>query len=313
MSTSSVLSIIQKEFSRYSALLTIGGGVFGNICILILFSRRWKNSCALCLLCAAVFNGLNIIVNSWSRLYATFAPDITNFNVDLCRLRFYSGHVWSQIGRYMVCLACIDRYFLITNNIRFRIINRPVVIQSIVGGIVVFWHIVGIHVAILTKIENGLCSQFGIYNIIYFIYTIIVVSFIPPLLMVIFGVRGYLSMKRMHARVQPLDNVVASNNGDTVANRRDRDLLRMVLVESAVYVATNAFFPFINLEIGITNYMGLQKSPLYRQIEVFLSNLGSVLVYFNNAVPFYTYLAASKTFRKDVKELFTKFWHRLIG
>ncbi|CAF1382975.1 unnamed protein product [Adineta steineri] len=313
MSTSAALSIIQNEFSRYASLLTIVGGVFGNICILILFSRRWKNSCALCLLCAAIFNGLNIIVNVWSRLYATFGPDMTNLNVDLCKLRYYSGHVWSQIGRYMVCLACIDRYFLVANNIRFRIINRPVVIRSIIGGIIVFWHIVGIHVVILTKIENGFCSQFGVYNLIYFVYTLIVVSFIPPLLMVVFGVRGYRVMKRLHARIQPLGHTAAGNNGDTIVNRRDRELLYMVLVESAVYVSTNVLFPLINLEIGITNYMGRQKSPLYSQIELFLLNLGSVFIYFNNAVPFYTYLMASKTFRKDVKELFTKFWHRLVG
>lgn len=313
MSTSRVLSVIQNELSRYSSLLTIIGGVFGNVCILILFRRRWQNSCALCLLCAAVFNSLNIIVNVWSRAYATFGPDITNLNLDLCKLRFYSGHAWSQIGRYMVCLACIDRYFLIANNNRFQIISRPVVIRSIVGGVVVFWHVVGIHVVILTKIENGLCGQYGLYSLIYFIYTLTVASFLPALLMMVFGLLAYRSMKRLRARVRPLGTLTAGNNGDTIVNRRERELLNMVLVESAVYVSTNFLFPMINLEMGTTNYIGLQKSPLYRQIEYFLFNLGSVLIYFNNAVPFYTYLVASKTFRKDTKELFTRFWHRLIG
>jgi hypothetical protein len=213
----------------------------------------------------------------------------------------------------MVCLASTDRYFLITNDTRFQILSRPVVIRSIIGGIIVFWHVVGIHVAILTTIENSLCSQFGVYNLIYFVYTLIVVSFIPPLLMVVFGVRSYRNLRRLHARVQPLNNVVAGNNGGPIVNRRDRELLSMVIVESAVYVSTNLLFPLISLEIGTTNYIGLQKSPLYRQIEFFLLNIGSVLIYFNNAVPFYTYLVASNTFRKDVKELFTELWHRLIG
>lgn len=313
MSTSSMLSIIQNEFSRHASLLTIVGGVFGNICILILFSQRWKNSCALCLSCAAVFNALNIVVNVWSRLGATFGPDMTNLNMDLCKLRFYSGHAWSRIGRYMVCVASVDRYLLVANNIRFQIISRPVVIRSIIGCIVVFWHVVGIHVAALTTIENDFCSQFGVYNLIYFIYTLIVVSFIPPLLMVVFGVLAYRRMKHLHARVQPLGGVAAGNNGGAIVNRRDRELLYMVLVESAVYVSTNVLFPLINLEIGVTNYIGLQKSPLYRQIEFFLLNIGSVFIYFNNAFPFYTYLVASTTFRKDSKKLFTKLWRRPIG
>ena len=312
MSTSGVLSIIQTEFSRYSSLLTIVGGVFGNVCILILFSRRWQNSCGLCLLCAAVFNSLNLIVNVWSRVSATFGPDVTSLNVDLCKLRFYSGHVWSQVGRYMVGFACIDRYLLSANNARFQIISQPVVIRCIIGGIVVFWHVAGIHVVVLTKIENGLCGQYGVYTLIYFVYTLIVASFIPLLLMMVFGLLAYRSMKRLHARIRPIGNLAAGNNDDTIVNRRDRDLLNMVLAESAVYVSTNFLFPMINLEIATTNHIGLQKSPLYQQIENFLFSLGSVLIYFNNAVPFYTYLAASKTFRKDTKVLFGKLWHRLI-
>ncbi len=137
MSTSTVLSIVQPQFIRYSTLVIIIGSIFGNGCILILFSRHWKNACALCLVYAALFNCLNIIVNLWSKVYGSFASDSLKYIIDLCILRIYIGHTWSQIGRHMVCLAGIYRYILITNNTRFRIISRPIVIRSIIGGMII--------------------------------------------------------------------------------------------------------------------------------------------------------------------------------
>lgn len=308
MSKSSVLSNVLKEINLYGSLLIIIGGIVGNISILILFRPRWKNSCALCLLCAAIFNGLNIIVNVWSRFVGTISIDPTYINLHLCQLQYYSGHVWSQIGRYMVCLACLDRYFLVKNNLHFQIISRPVVIRSIIGFIAIFWHITSIHIVILTKIENGFCGQFGIYKLIYFIYVLILASIIPPVLMAIFSLSAYFHMKTFHLRIQPS----GGNNNSIVMQRKDRELLKMVLVESIVYILTSILYPVISLEVSITNYMAIQKSLLHQQYENFFFNLGIISIYFNNLIPFYTYLFASKTFRKGTKELLIKLWHRLI-
>jgi hypothetical protein len=231
--------------------------------------------------------------------------------MDFCRLRFYSGHVWSQIARYMIVLACINRYILTTNNVRLQVITRPVVMRSIVASVVIFWHVASIHLLVLTLIKNERCGQFDVYGFVYIIYSVIFLCFIPSSLMIFFGYLAFHNLKRLHRHIQPIGHSTGDNGGNNTIHRRDQDLLLMVLVEGAVYVIVKFPYPIIFLENEGTSYMGINKSQLYLQIEN-LSTVGIALLYFNNAVPFYTYFATSRAFRKDVKELFTIWKPRLI-
>jgi hypothetical protein len=65
-------------------------------------------------------------------------------------------------------------------------------------------------------------------------------------------------MKRLHAHVRPLVNLFAGNNGDTIVHRREQELLRMVLIEGAVYLTTNVPYPMISLGIGMIDYIRLK-------------------------------------------------------
>ncbi len=65
-------------------------------------------------------------------------------------------------------------------------------------------------------------------------------------------------MKRLHARVRPLGNLSAGNNGDTIVHRRERELLRMVLIEGAVYLTTNFPYLMISFGMGMIDYIRLE-------------------------------------------------------
>jgi hypothetical protein len=129
--------------------------------------------------------------------------------------------------------------------------------------------------------------------------------------MIICAFLTYRNMKRLHARVQPIGNTIAGSRGNITIHRRDRELLSMVLAEVVIYVATTFMYPFIIIEISVTTYMGIRKSVTYLQVESFISNLGTIFIYINSAVPFYTYFAVSRPFRKEVKQVFTK-WMRQV-
>lgn len=89
-------------------------------------------------------------------------------------------------------------------------------------------------------------------------------------------------------------------------------MLTMVLTEVIVYVVTLFIYPFIVFEVAVTNYMGINKSIEYIQIENFIFIIEIFLVYLNCASPFYTYLVDSKAFRTDFSELLTKCRYRTV-
>ncbi|CAF4247394.1 unnamed protein product, partial [Adineta steineri] len=219
-------------------------------------------------------------------------------------------HIWNQTGRYLTVLACIDRYIWTANNAHARLINRPSTSRCLTIILFLFWHIFSIHIAVLVTIANGICSSFGVYYVIYQVYAATFLGLLPPILMSIFGFLAYHNMKKLHLRVRPI-----GNNGDDniITHRRDRDLLLMVLTEVVIYVVTAIPYPFIVLEVAVTNYMGVIKSSQRVEIENFLNSIALTLFSITYGSRFYTYFAVSKAFRKDCKILFIKWKNHVLG
>jgi hypothetical protein len=147
---------------------------------------------------------------------------------------------------------------------------------------------------------------------VYTFYLFVFFNLIPPTAMAIFGSLAYLNMRRLHSRVQPVQNVIAGNQRGRHRNGRiqryDRELLSMLLAEVIVYVVTTLLYPFILLETSITNLMAVDKSRQQIQIETFILFVASYLVTLNHAAPFYIYFLTSQAFCRDVKQLVNKSW-----
>jgi hypothetical protein len=280
-------------------------GVIGNIFVVILFSRRRQNSCAMYLSGSAVFNTVGMMILIPLSIYRIYYPDPTSYSLVLCKLRYYFSHVSGQTARYLMTFACIDRFILTTNNPRLLVMHYPKVSRKIMSITIIFYHIFLIHLAIFTTIHNGQCGQFGVYYLLYQIHVLIFFSLIPLILMSVFGYWTYHNMRRLHARIR-----LAKTSVNITVHRRDRDLLTMVLAEVLIYAATIFWYPFVLLEIGITTYLGVNKTIEHIQIESLLSTIATLFIYINSAIAFYLYLIVSKQFRKDFHHLITPWRNR---
>jgi hypothetical protein len=153
----------------------------------------------------------------------------------------------------------------------------------------------------MITVVNGQCTTFAVYSIIYTVYTIIFVGLIPSIPSTIFGYLSYRNLRQLQNRVQPV--VQNTINANTSIQRRDRDLLIIVIAEVLVYVVTTALFPLILLEMLIREYVMPNESFQYLQIEIFIVNIAVFLLFVNCAAPFYTYLISSKSFHREFKQL----------
>ncbi|UJR19484.1 hypothetical protein I4U23_022613 [Adineta vaga] len=157
---------------------------------------------------------------------------------------------------------------------------------------------------IFSKVENGVCGQFGAELAWYNAYAISTIGIIPLLLTTTFGALAHLNIKRSRIRIIPLGNVPVVGRTQTGLRRRDRELLKMVLGEVFVHFLTNILYPIIIIEIVATSYMNAEKSILRLQIKNLLLLIARILFYMSNASPFYIFYAVSETFRENFEKRF---------
>ncbi len=161
----------------------------------------------------------------------------------------------------------------------------------------------------MITVVNGQCTTYGVYSTIYSVYTIISVSLIPTITSAIFGYLSYRNLRQIKKRVQHVGQNTVNGNNDI--QRRDRDLLIIVIAELAVYVLTTALIAFILIEMLISEYVMPNKSLQYLLIEIFIANIAVFLLFVNRAAPFYTYLISSKSFRRDFKQIIKNSYWKL--
>ncbi|CAF1415333.1 unnamed protein product [Adineta steineri] len=129
----------------------------------------------------------------------------------------------------------------------------------------------------------------------------------------VYGTLAFRNMRRLHTRVRPISN--SNNEYPAVGriHRADRHLLIMTVSEAVVCVVSTSIYPIVYMETAVTGFIGINKSPERIQIESFMINFGSFLLYFNNAAPFYTYLIVSSAFRQHIKQYMMKLTSPFTG
>jgi hypothetical protein len=208
----------------------------------------------------------------------------------------------------MLILACIDRFLITSRRVSFRAFSTPKRANYLVFFTSIFWLLSAIHIPITRTVINGQCT-YGVYSTIYSIYSILFVGLIPTIISAMFGYLTYHNMKQINVRVHPV--VQDTTNGNIFIQRRDRDLLIIIIAEVVTYVVTTALFPLIQLEMLITQYVIPNKSVQYLQIERFILSIAYFLLLINSPAPFYTYLISSKSFRRAVKQLIINTYRKI--
>jgi hypothetical protein len=119
--------------------------------------------------------------------------------------------------------------------------------------------------------------------------------------MSLFGFLTLRNMKRLRARVLPLNGIFTAASEQR--KRRDIDLLKMILTEVMVYIMLTSAYPLVFLYTTITANI-TNKSATRLQIESFISFMSNAfLQYLNSGSCFFICMATSRIFRSEVKKL----------
>jgi len=238
-----------------------------------------------------------------------FYDDGTIGALILCKISAYASGIIGEVARIMLLFACIDRYMITSDQARFRALSTPKRAKYLIVFSIFFWVITAIHIPIMSTIVNGQCTKTGIYAIFFSVYSIMFVDLIPLITLIVLGYLTYRNMRQLRNRIQPMAQDMTNTNNSV--QRRDRDLLIIVISEVFVYVITTSLLPLIQLEMLITQYAMPNKSFQYLQAETFTYNISLLLLFIFSAAPFYTYLISSKSFRRDFKQLIINTYWKL--
>jgi hypothetical protein len=221
------------------------------------------------------------------------------------------------MARCCLGMACVNRFAISSPNVNIRAFGRPCIARYIIAIIIIIWLILPVHLIIFNTIQNGRCLMPGLYPYYFTAYAIIVVTIIPPSMMIIFSILAARNIRRIRQRVH--SQPVAQNNTiniHTPTNRHvgvrlkqyDYQLLKMLCVDVAIYCISAIPSPIYYIYAAITlKSTKSAEQVAWQNFFYFLSY--QVLLYIAASTSLYTNLLVSKTFR----DAFRSFFNRCIS
>ena len=303
----SSLEIVQEKMTRYGMTTYLVLGNIGLLLNMVFFSQKMhrQNPCSLYLLASTICRLTSLNISLIPIIYALDHPDQRNTSLIFCKLQYYFRHVPNQMMRSFIILACVDRYALCSIRPRIRSFSQYWVAIRLIPAIVVMWLLVTLYIPLLQSIERGKCGMHDtVFAFIYTIYNVITTGLVPPTTMTIFSVLVVLSLTRIRARVQP--------TASGVVRKRDRDLIRMSLIEVIVYLITTTPYSIVVVYLFATRTAS--KGLDQQKLESFISYLAqSFLLHLNNALPFWIFLSTLPSFRLEFKSLVMHAFGKVTG
>ncbi|CAF1205952.1 unnamed protein product [Adineta steineri] len=303
------LSFTQDILTRYGMTTYFAFGNIGLFFNLNIFSRsiHRRNPGSLYILSMTICNFFCLNFGIIPFIYALNHPDPVTTSLIMCKLQFYLRHTPYQMMRSFMILSCFNRYISSHVQHRFQNFNQYQITIRCIIIVIIFWLLVCIFIPILLSIEANTCGMFiDSYALLYSIYILIFAGILPPLVMIICSFLIIKNLKKIRSRVQPL----AVTSKMNLIRKRDRDYIRMLLVEIMVYVLLT--FPY-TLSVFYTTVDQLGSSEYeYEQWEIFLIYFTrSFLLYLNSSLSFWIYIIMSKSFRNEFHDLLLK-WYLIL-
>jgi len=231
---SRLTAISLSAMNRYGLLFLFITGILGNSLNVYVFSRTHfrQNFCVLCLLISSCLNLITVIFGVLIRSLISYNIDWTYNSPILCKLRYYFIYVSKSASLWLIVFACIDRYLSSSLNILHRQWMTRKKINRIIFSILLLCLVSYTEVFYCMEasfITNGFCmirdqmclfidtTSFLIFN-----------SFLPPSLMLGFGIAMLMNIKHSRQRVGDIQTSIKPINK---INRRDKQLISMLLVQ----------------------------------------------------------------------------------
>ena len=251
------LAQIQRNFYRIGGPILMVIGAVSCVLNLMVFTRKnlRKTPCSIYLV---AFNASNFFFIFIIILLATLANGYNinpaSYNSSFCRFRTYVTFVLEVLGPSYLILASVDRVLLTSPNALTRQRSTPRLAYTCIIIATVFWTLMHLHAAIVTDIVQirpgvSLCFfQLGMHLTVMTYYSLIIKGILIPLLMLIFGL---WSVKNVRG-VRQITSVSVVSGFSTAITRRthtnhskDRQLLRILLMDITVYVIFNGMIAIV--------------------------------------------------------------------
>ncbi|CAF1147311.1 unnamed protein product [Rotaria magnacalcarata] len=312
MGSSSIIPTIvymQQQLTRYACSVWLIFGIPGCLLNVILLSRRQMRGTSCCnyFLGASTIMIISLSLGCGSLLYTLNNPDPATTIRAFCKLRMYILQSTFMMSRWMITIACVDRYASSSSNAGRRRFAHVRIARRVVIIIICIWLLLPLHTLIFYEIRpgGGVCGI--IYNraaaLYHSSYTIITGGVFPLTIMLtcILLIRRNLTVKRnllekSKTECSSFQHIVTNVR---IQRTRDQQALAMLLTQVTVYcfVQTPQFSYTLYAAIAsnVTN-----KSPERLAIERFAFFLAELCVYLFPVTAFYLYILVSRSFRAEL-------------
>jgi hypothetical protein len=295
------------------------GGV-GLIFNILVFSRPSlrKEPCSLFFLCTTCFNLFVVFVIMPVRMFSNgFNIDMTDYNLGICKVEYFAFRAGRTIPCWLTALACIDRYLQSSARASIRRISSLKTAKMAIGitSVVIilsYSHTLAYYEINKTtdQFNNSVPScngQKGIYRTFSAFWYLIMYSFFPSFLMLLFGFLA-LSNIRQHRQVATIPT------GTNQTSRRTNTQLGRMLI-AQVLVIIIATFPFSVCQLYSSFTANLTKNSLRIAQENLATVIANALTYFAHSSGFYLYTLTGTIFRKEFLKIIGRYLHlnRNIG
>jgi hypothetical protein len=256
-------------------------------------------------LASAFTNLIALNVSIISSLYIEAQPWETT--IIYCKLRGYIMNASLQMSRYLIMIACFDRYALCSTNAYLRRFCRvDVARRYVIPCIILIWLIIPLYVPIYTTVQKNTCVLIGVADFFNTIYGIVLIGIVPPVVMFIFSLLIFHNLKLRQRRQQIHPSIIGNANLLMNKNRRaqikDQQVLAMLLIQVLAYGVSSTPYTIIRLYLVLTNDNESTTS--------FILFITDMLHFICPFVSFYLFILVSHLYRKEMRLILLSIYHR---
>ena len=317
-----------SQLNRYFGILIILFGLLGNIANILVLSQRAlrSNPCAWLFLVSSIANAIGLFTSISTRVFSTWAIDLTTTNPFLCKLRAFIAFDSTTVGFWLIALATVDRWLLSSINVNRRHRSTLKAVQRCTILIVVLSTVIQAPIpycfeanltntALKCDLKTQLCGLIADLS-----FALITILF-PLLVMVTFGLMTISNIRQVQSRLRPLNVTMAGTithkvlpvaTGQQYQRKKiDRQLLIMLCVQVVLIILFTLPLAMMRLYLRITTH--IPKAALQRTTETFIFNLFLLFYYMTCGMPFYiNTLSGGRVFRKALFSMVRMFCQRIM-
>lgn len=241
-------------------------------------------------------------ISGATTMYSSYYEIPINYIPAFCKLWYYILQATSIMYRWMLAIACIDRYALSSTNPYLRSWAQMKYAYRIIVGNLIVSIIFPIHILVMYDARGRNCGVFNnspgsLYNAII---AIINTGIIPVVIMITFTWLIRKNLKQRQERRQMWANQQSADNREEQTQRkRDQQALTMLFVQISAFIILIA--PWLIFNIYHVFSFNVVNKLLDRVIfEGFLTFLTGTMALFFAAISFYLYTLTSNIFRREL-------------